>query len=365
MTPQPPDLVRTTLGVIFIGALIIASLWILRPFLASAIWATMIVVATWPEMRWLESRFRGRRWLAVTLMVLLLMLLFMVPLLIAVSTIYGHTDEIRSYSKEFATIQIPAPPDWLAKLPFIGEKLQELWEESRTGGPKAMLAELTPYADNIAKWAVAQAGSLGTVLIQFLLTVILSAVLYMGAESAAQAALRFGQRLAGRQGETSVILAGQSIRAVALGVGVTAVIQSALGGVGLAIAGVPFAGLLSAVMLLMCIAQLGPGLVMFPAVAWLYWTGSHSWGTFLLIWSLVVVTMDNFVRPALIKRGADLPLLLIFAGVIGGLLAFGLLGIFVGPVLLAVSYTLLDAWVGDGNAPVPLEEKIPAKLGGD
>ncbi len=169
------------------------------------------IVATWPEMRWLESRFRGRRWLAVTLMVLLLMLLFMVPLLIAVSTIYGHTDEIRSYSKEFATIQIPAPPDWLAKLPFIGEKLQELWEESRTGGPKAMLAELTPYADNIAKWAVAQAGSLGTVLIQFLLTVILSAVLYMGAESAAQAALRFGQRLAGRQGETSVILAGQSI----------------------------------------------------------------------------------------------------------------------------------------------------------
>ena len=113
----------------------------------------------------------------------------------------------------------------------------------------------------------------------------------------------------------------------------------------------PFAGLLTAVMLLLCIAQLGPGLVLFPAVAWVYWSGETGWGTFLLVWSSVVVTMDNFLRPVLIKRGADLPLLLIFAGVIGGLLAFGLIGIFVGPVVLAVAYTLLDAWISMGEAP--------------
>jgi predicted PurR-regulated permease PerM len=109
-------------------------------------------------------------------------------------------------------------------------------------------------------------------------------------------------------------------------------------------------------MLLLCIAQLGPGLVMFPAVAWLYWSDQTGWGTFLLVCSIVVVTMDNFLRPALIKRGADLPILLIFAGVIGGLLAFGLVGIFVGPVMLAVVYTLLDSWVGDGTASRPAQE---------
>jgi predicted PurR-regulated permease PerM len=128
---------------------------------------------------------------------------------------------------------------------------------------------------------------------------------------------------------------------------VTAVVQSGLGGIGLAIAGVPFAGLLTAVMLLLCIAQVGPSPVLVPAVIWLYWNGEAAWGTFLLVWSVVVVTMDNVLRPILIQRGANLPLLLIFAGVIGGLLAFGLVGIFVGPVVLAVAYTLLKAWIND------------------
>jgi predicted PurR-regulated permease PerM len=214
-----------------------------------------------------------------------------------------------------------------------------------------LISKLGPYADDIAKWFVAQAGSVGLVFVQFLLTVVLAALMYADGERAALAVRRFGQRLAGVYGDNAVILAGQAIRGVALGVGVTAVVQAGLGGVGLAIGGVPFSGLLTAVMLLLCIAQLGPGLVMFPAVAWLYWSGEAGWGTFLLIWSTVVVTMDNFLRPVLIKRGADLPLLLIFAGVIGGLLAFGLIGIFVGPVVLAVAYTLLDAWINMGEAP--------------
>jgi predicted PurR-regulated permease PerM len=101
-------------------------------------------------------------------------------------------------------------------------------------------------------------------------------------------------------------------------------------------------------MLVLCIAQLGPALALFPAVAWMYWSGQATWATILLVWSVLVTVLDNFLRPVLIKRGADLPLLLIFAGVIGGLIGFGLVGIFVGPVVLAVSYTLLDAWIADG-----------------
>jgi len=153
-----------------------------------------------------------------------------------------------------------------------------------------------------------------------------------------------------------VVLAGQAIRGVALGVGVTAVVQSALGGIGLAIVGIPFAGLLTAVMLLLCIAQLGPGLVLFSAVVWVYWSGDSGWGTFLLIWSVIVVVLDNFLRPVLIKLGADLPLLLILAGVIGGLFAFGLVGIFVGPVVLAVVYTLLGEWISDEDEPAAVEK---------
>jgi predicted PurR-regulated permease PerM len=240
---------------------------------------------------------------------------------------------------------LPQPPDWVAGLPLVGGKMHALWAQLADAGSQALLERAEPYAAESGRWLLSKLGNVGFMLIQFLLIVILSAVLYAGGEGAAAAVRRFGRRLAGAQGESSVVLAGQAIRGVALGVCVTALVQTVLGGIGLAIAGVPFAALLSAVMLMFCIAQIGPGLILFPAVAWVFWTGDTGWGVFLLVWSLVVTTLDNFLRPVLIKKGADLPLLLIFAGVIGGLLGFGLVGIFVGPVVLAVTYTLLQAWV--------------------
>ena len=152
-----------------------------------------------------------------------------------------------------------------------------------------------------------------------------------------------------------MLLAGQTIRGVALGVVVTAIAQALFGGLGLLIAGVPFASLLTVAMLLLAIAQIGVIPVLGSAVIWLFWSGASGWGTFLLIWTVVVGTMDNFLRPILIRKGADLPLLLIFAGVIGGLIAFGLIGIFVGPLILAVAHKLLMAWI-DQDA----EEEIAA-----
>jgi predicted PurR-regulated permease PerM len=123
--------------------------------------------------------------------------------------------------------------------------------------------------------------------------------------------------------------------------------MSVAGGVGLAVAGIPFAAILTAVMFMLAIAQVGPLLVLIPSVVWLYWTDQTGWATFLLVWTLVIEAMDKFLRPVLIKKGADLPLLLIFVGVVGGLIAFGLIGIFVGPVVLAVAHKLLSAWVDE------------------
>jgi predicted PurR-regulated permease PerM len=343
------DLARTTLGVLFIGVLIVASLWVLRPFIAPTIWAAMIVVSTWPMLRWFEAHLWGRRSLAVLVMTVLILLLLVVPLMLAITTIVRYADDIVAQAAIFSGYLLAPPPDWVAKLPLVGEKAAELWTQAAAEGSQGLIAQAAPYADDIAKWFVAQAGSIGVVFAQFLLTVVLCAVMYAGGEAGAAALLRFGRRLAGAYGEDALMLGGLAIRGVALGVGVTAVVQAGLGGIGLAIAGVPFAGLLTAVMLLLCIAQLGPSLVMFPAVAWVYWSGDTGWGSFLLVFSLVVVTMDNFLRPVLIKRGADLPLLLIFAGVIGGLLAFGLIGIIVGPVVLALTYTLLEAWIVAGE----------------
>lgn len=341
------DLARITLSVLFIGGFIIASFWIIRPFLAPLIWATMIVVATWPLMRRVQGRLWGKRVLAVVVMMLALILVFMVPLTLAIGTIVEYADDIVSWAKGLAGFKLPPPPDWLRALPLVGERAATGWETIAAEGARELAGKAEPYVGAVTRWFLSEVGNFGVLFAQFLLTLVLSAVLYFGGEDWARWALRFGRRLAPVRGEHTVILAGQAIRGVALGVVITALAQSVLGGIGLAIAGVPFAAVLTAVMFMFCIAQLGPVLVLAPAVAWLFWSDSTGWGTFLLIWTIFVGTIDNVLRPLLIKQGADLPLLLIFAGVIGGLLSFGLVGIFVGPVLLAVAYTLMDAWVNE------------------
>jgi len=350
MSAQHTDLARITLSVLFIGGLIAGSLWILSPFLAAFIWAVTIVVATWPIMRRVERAFGGRRGPAVTVMSLGLLAILIVPLGVALQAILGHADDLVVLLERLPTAQLPAAPEWLGKVPLAGERVQAAWNQLASEGMADLIAQIQPHARAVAAWLAHQAGSFALVLVQFLLIVILSAVLYAGGESWATWIRSFGRRLASDQGDRMVVLAGQAIRGVALGVVVTALLQSAVGGIGLAIAGVPFAGVLTAIMFAFCIAQIGPILVLLGATAWAYFSLGAGWGTFLLVWSLVVGTMDNFVRPVLIRRGADLPLLLIFAGVIGGLVAFGVVGIFVGPVVLAVAYTLVDDWVGGAAA---------------
>ncbi len=341
------DLARNTLAIACIVGLIGLSLWVLRPFLAASVWAATVVVATWPLFRDLEIRLGGRRWLAIGLMSVGMLLLLVLPLWLAVDTIFDHFDQYTAAVTSVADKGLPQAPAWLAGVPVVGERVSGAWNQAIAGGGTELAGKLSPYATDAGKWVLAQVGSLGGMLLQFFLIVGIAAILYAEGEAGGRLALRFGRRLAGERGATSVTLAGQAIRGVALGVGVTALVQTVLGGIGLAVAGVPFAGLLSAVMLMLCIAQIGPMVVLLPAVGWMYWVGDTGWATFLLVWSLIVGTLDNFLRPMLIRRGADLPLLLIFAGVIGGMLSFGLIGLFVGPVVLAVTWTLMLAWIED------------------
>jgi predicted PurR-regulated permease PerM len=280
-------------------------------------------------------------------MTVVLLCVLVVPLWLAIGTIVSNADRIAGWVKFLSEFEVPPPPAWVGRLPFLGSDLMVAWEKVAVAGIQDLMRKLAPYAGSAFRWFVMEVGGFGSLVVQFLLTVLFSALLYARGEHAASRVKRFGRRLAGLRGENMVLLAGQAVRGVALGVVVTALAQSVLGGLGLAIAGIPFASILTALIFMAAIAQVGPLLVMIPAVVWLYWSGSTGWGTFLLIWALVVGTMDNFLRPLLIKKGADLPLLLIFSGVVGGLIAFGLIGIFVGPVVLAVGHTSLSAWMDE------------------
>ncbi len=354
------DLTRTTFAVLFIGALLAASLWILRPFLGPTIWATMIVVATWPLMLRIQARLWRKRPLAVTVMTLLLLLLFIVPLTMAIVTIVENADRLVGWAQLASTYHLPAtPPAWLIELPLVGGVIERAWGQATALGLRELLPRLSPYAGDLTRWFATQMGSVGLLLLQVLLTVVIAAVLYGVGEDAADHVRRFARRLGGDRAVGAVTLAAGAIRGVALGVGITAAVQAVLGGLGLAMAGVPFAGLLTALCFMLCIAQIGVVPVLVPAAIWLFWGDHTGWGIFLLVWAGVVSTLDNVLRPLLIKMGADLPLLLIFAGVIGGLLAFGLVGIFVGPVVLAVAYTLLETWMGE-LVPPPVAGAAPA-----
>jgi predicted PurR-regulated permease PerM len=339
------DIQRTTLLVLALVTLLGAALLVLKPFLPSLVWAITIVVATWPLLLGLQARLRGHRGLAVALMTTALLALLLVPIYLAIATIFDNADRITELVATLDTRTLPPPPAWLGTLPFIGPKATQSWQHQTDGGASALMVQLKPYVTQALRALAASAGTFGAVVVQCLLTILITAMLYAKGEAAGLAVRRFARRLAGERGDASVVLAGKAIRSVALGVVVTALAQTMLAGLGLAIAQVPYAGLLTALALILCIAQVGPAPLLIPAVIWLFAMGRPGLGTFLLLWSIIPLTVDNFLRPYFIKRGVDLPLWLIFAGVMGGLLAFGVIGIFLGPVVLAVLYTLMESWV--------------------
>lgn len=360
MTPnrtEPYDITRTTLEVLFICLLIAAGFWTIRPFLTPFVWALIIVVATWPAMLKVQVFLRGKRWAAVTVMSLGLLMLLIVPLMFAVTSVIDKSDVIMEWIRSLSNRTITEPPPWLEKIPGAGPWLVEKWRYAASASSQEISARLVPLSKKIVSWFISQAGNVGVMFLHFLLTVIIAAILYAKGETASRGAFLLARRLAGVNGENTLALAAKAVRGVALGVVLTALIQTIIGGTGLAIAGVPAYTLLTGIMFMFCIAQIGPLLILAPSVIWMYWSGQTLWGTVLLIFSIVATTIDNFIRPFLIKKGANLPILLIFAGVIGGLVAFGIIGLFIGPVVLAVIYTLLQAWVDEGS--VPEKESLP------
>jgi predicted PurR-regulated permease PerM len=265
-----PDLTRSTLAVFLVAALCFASFWILRPFLIAAVWATMTVVATWPVLLRLQARLGGRRGRAVTVLTVCFLLLLIVPLFFASLTVISNAGWVTEWLLSLQSTGLPLAPDWLGRLPLVGTELSGAWNQLAAAGSAKLFAFAGPHLGRLFQWFVGELGGVGMLIVQFLLTVVIAAVLYSTGDTAARGVLLFGHRLAGTQGE-------------------------------------------------------------------------------FLVWSIAVGAIDNFLRPILIKKGVDLPFLLILSGVMGGLFAFGLIGIFVGPVVLAVTYTLLQDWVLEGR----------------
>lgn len=343
------DLPQLLFSLMFILIMIIACLWVVQPFILGFAWASMVVIATWPLMIRLQHILWGRRSLAVIAMTILLLLLFIIPIALLVSSLIDNSAPVIAW----ATQRHLVLPDlaWLRDIPYVGNKTYSSYHKMVDGGGAAIMNQLQPYIGRTTGFFFAQAGHFGRFMVHLALMLLFSVLLYWRGEQVGHGIRHFAYRMGGRRGDAAILLAGQAIRAVALGVVVTALVQGVLGGIGLALSGIPYATLLTVLMILTCLVQLGPLVVLVPAIIWLYWSGDTTWGTILLVWSCVVGTLDSVLRPMLIRMGADLPMILILSGVIGGLIAFGMIGLFIGPVVLAVSYRLVSVWMHEAPAP--------------
>jgi predicted PurR-regulated permease PerM len=339
------------LGLIAVLGLAAGCLLVLRPFLSALLWAAILVYSTWPAFRALRERLKLSPGRAAAVMVLAEFLLIGLPLVFAAPTQREDVEGIRNALETFLTQGVPGIGAWLGGLPVVGDFFRE-YLGGLNFGLSGLTDLLSPYVGSLAQ------GALGILLVvlsgiaELLVAIFLAFFLYRDGPAIAQRTEAALERLAGDRTRHLVMLTGNVTRGVVYGLLGTAVVQGIMTAFGLWISGVPQPVLLGVVAGVISILPAGAPLVWIPATLWLFSQGETGWAIFLgLYGTFGISSADNVIRPWLISRGADLPLLLTLLGALGGVFAFGFLGLFLGPVLLAVGYTLLKDWATDGVKP--------------
>lgn len=326
-------------------ALIAACLRILAPFLGALIWGAIIAVTLWPAFIWLETRLRRRTWLATTLTALVLVAFLIVPLALIGTSVADGVNWLLAHELDVDQLSARPLPAWVASIPLVGERLVAWWAQA---SPRLseLFAPILPYLKDGLLFLLRQGTAAGAALLQMVLAIVVATILLARHTGAGEIASRFALKLDPERGQGLLLVAARTVRSVSFGVIGSAFVQAALTAIGLGVAGVPAVGLLGFLTFLVAVIQLPTLLVWAPAALWLYGTGETGWAIALGIYGLAIInTIDNILRPLIISQGARLPLLLIFLGVIGGLLAWGFLGLFIGPTLLAMTYTLVLGWI--------------------
>lgn len=341
------DLLKLIFNLLIIGILIILTFVVIRPFLFGFFWAMMVVIATWPLMKIIQHKFSVGRLLAVILMILLLSLVLIIPFSSVVYNIAKNSAFLIDWTKNISHLTLPEL-NWLHSIPLIGDELHQKWLEIiNSNNGNEIINEFQPYIGTIVAWIVTQLANFSVLIFHCGIMIIFSILLFYKGEAIVKYITLFAKRISPHKGVYAIHLAGQAIRAVALGVVVTALVQALIAGISLALTHIPYSGLLTLFVFIFCVAQIGSLPIMVPSIIWQFYQENIVEAVILIIITLALTTIDSVMRALLIKRGADLPFILILCGVIGGLLGFGVMGLFIGPVVLALSYKLINAWIAE------------------
>ncbi len=332
------------IGGILLLALGAGCLLVLMPFVSAILWAIVLCVSSWPLYTRMLGWFGNRRSLAAGIMALAMIVIVLLPVVVVGVSLGDNIKDFTATVKKWSESGPPPPPSWVDKIPFVGHKATERWLTIT-----ADTAKLRTQAGELLERSTPKLlkGSLVVIagMIQWALSIFIAFFLFRDGGWLGERVLVAVKRIAGEHGQNLLAMAAGTIRGVVYGVLGTALAQAILTGVGLLIAGVPNVALLSLLAFFSAVVPVvGPGLVWLPAALWLFSKGATTWGIFLLIWGALVNQVDNFLKPYLISKGSDMPFILIFFGVLGGAVAFGFIGVFLGPTLLAVGYRLVKEW---------------------
>ena len=333
-----------TLGWAVLLALVVGCLIVLLPFVSALLWAVVLSFTSWPIYRRLLSLLGNRRTLAALAMTLGMVLILLLPFLIVGMTLADNVKELTAATRHWIAGGPPAPPDWLAKVPVIGAQATEYWRNLAADTAR-LWEEAQRFIEPVSLWLLKIGLALGAGVVELALSIFIAFFLFRDGVHLGQRLTATIERIGGERGGHLLTVAGKTVRGVVYGILGTALAQAVVAGIGFVIAGVPGAALLALLTFFASVVPIaGTALVWLPAAIWLFHLGATGWGIFMLIWGLGVANLDNIVKPWLISQGSNMPFILIFFGVLGGALAFGFIGVFLGPTLLAVGFRLVEEW---------------------
>ena len=331
----------------FLGLLLFWSLAIIRPFIEIVVWSAVLAVALYPVFIFVAKWLGGRRGLAAALVTILLLLIVVGPVTWIGLDLVGVLRTI--YERlESGAISVPPPIPAIKNWPLIGEPVFQFWELASTN-LKAALVKVAPHLKPFGSSVLGAAGSTGTGILQFLASMIIAGFLLSPGPSLVEAVAVFLRRLVSRRGDEFLQLAGATIRNVSQGVIGVSLLQTLLAGIGLTAAGVPGASLITFFVLILGIVQIGPAIILIPVIIWSWVTMETTTALIFTAYMVPVNLVDNILKPILMTRGLRTPMLVIIIGAIGGTLSNGIIGLFVGPIVLAVAWDLLVTWVREND----------------
>ncbi|MBB4232266.1 AI-2E family transporter [Rhizobium mongolense] len=339
-------IIETALALLLVSVLVTATFWVLLPFVGVLTYAVILATATAGLFDWLVERLNGRRRLAAVIFGTVVATITVVPLVYLWSTVADHLTVAEAWLNAASSHGIPNLPGWIAGFPVLGKKVATVWQELQRDG-LVLLERYQPQLASAGKWLLNLGAGLVVAILEIFIGVIVAATIHASRAQLLRYVSAIIERIVGPKSNELLGAAGKAIRGVAIGVIGTALIEGVLAWIAFAVAGVPAAIGLAAATFFLAIIQLGPLPVWLPVAIWLGSEGETGWAIFTAAWGVIVLMgADNILKPMLIARSGQLPLLVLFIGVIGGLAAWGFTGMFIGATTLAILWTVLQAWLG-------------------